>query len=204
MTLTGPEHLHRRHHHHRRRARGERLDRTRPALTTVGTGAHADRQRHGRQHRSSPAAACSRPAIGTAGIVDGGRRQSRLPVRRALSGAGQCRPRRRSRTSRARRRWAAPRSNAVFAGSTSRSSTPSCPRPAAYPERSRRAVNTNLPRDLSDSLSYDANNAFLNLNLNFAASGRLTGNQQASATRSTISSTPAAHAYGICWPVRPR
>jgi autotransporter-associated beta strand protein len=41
------------------------------------------------------------------------------------------------------------------------------------------SLNTNLPANVQTALSYDANHAFLNVNLNFAASGGLTGNQQA-------------------------
>ncbi|WP_283816796.1 autotransporter domain-containing protein [Bradyrhizobium diazoefficiens] len=40
-------------------------------------------------------------------------------------------------------------------------------------------VNTNLPANFSTSLSYDANNAYLNLVLNFAIPGGLNRNQQA-------------------------
>ncbi len=40
-------------------------------------------------------------------------------------------------------------------------------------------VITNLPANIQTALSYDANHAYLNLNLNFAASGGLSGNQQA-------------------------
>jgi uncharacterized protein with beta-barrel porin domain len=39
-------------------------------------------------------------------------------------------------------------------------------------------VNTNLPANFSTSLSYDANDAFLNLTLSFAIPGGLNGNQQ--------------------------
>jgi autotransporter-associated beta strand protein len=41
------------------------------------------------------------------------------------------------------------------------------------------SLNTNLPANVQTALSYDAHDAFLNVNLNFAASGGLTGNQQA-------------------------
>jgi autotransporter-associated beta strand protein len=41
------------------------------------------------------------------------------------------------------------------------------------------SLNTNLPGNVQTALSYDANHAYLNLNLNFAASGGLGGNQQA-------------------------
>jgi uncharacterized protein with beta-barrel porin domain len=41
------------------------------------------------------------------------------------------------------------------------------------------SLNTNLPANVQTALSYDANDAFLNVNLNFAASGGLTRNQQA-------------------------
>jgi autotransporter-associated beta strand protein len=41
------------------------------------------------------------------------------------------------------------------------------------------SLNTNLPANLQTALSYDANHAFLDVNLNFAASGGLTGNQRA-------------------------
>ena len=41
------------------------------------------------------------------------------------------------------------------------------------------AVVTNLPATIQSSLSYDANDAFLNLGLNFTAFGPLNGNQQA-------------------------
>jgi autotransporter-associated beta strand protein len=41
------------------------------------------------------------------------------------------------------------------------------------------SLSTNLPRNVQTTLSYDTNHAFLNLNLNFAASGGLSGNQQA-------------------------
>jgi autotransporter-associated beta strand protein len=40
------------------------------------------------------------------------------------------------------------------------------------------AVATNLPATIQSTVSYDANDAFLNLSLNFAASGALNGNQQ--------------------------
>jgi autotransporter-associated beta strand protein len=40
-------------------------------------------------------------------------------------------------------------------------------------------VITNLPANIQTALSYDANHAYLNLNLNFAASGALNGNQKA-------------------------
>jgi autotransporter-associated beta strand protein len=40
-------------------------------------------------------------------------------------------------------------------------------------------VNTNLPANFHTTLSYDANDAYLNLVLNFAIPGGLTGNQQA-------------------------
>ncbi|MBH5399095.1 autotransporter domain-containing protein [Bradyrhizobium sp. CNPSo 4010] len=40
-------------------------------------------------------------------------------------------------------------------------------------------VDTNLPANFSTNLSYDANNAYLNLVLNFAIPGGLNGNQQA-------------------------
>jgi len=40
-------------------------------------------------------------------------------------------------------------------------------------------LSTNLPAKFQTALSYDANHAFLNVNLNFAASGGLTGNQRA-------------------------
>ncbi len=40
-------------------------------------------------------------------------------------------------------------------------------------------VVTNLPANVQAALSYDADHAFLNLNLNFATPGGLTGNQQA-------------------------
>ncbi|MGY8704701.1 autotransporter domain-containing protein [Bradyrhizobium sp. 18BD] len=40
-------------------------------------------------------------------------------------------------------------------------------------------VNTNLPANFHSTLSYDANNAYLNLVLNFAIPGGLNGNQQA-------------------------
>jgi autotransporter-associated beta strand protein len=40
-------------------------------------------------------------------------------------------------------------------------------------------VFSNLPSNVQTSLSYDANEVFLNVNLNFAASGALNGNQQA-------------------------
>jgi len=39
--------------------------------------------------------------------------------------------------------------------------------------------NTNLPSNFSDSLSYDATHAYLNLNLNFGIPSNLSGNQQA-------------------------
>jgi autotransporter-associated beta strand protein len=41
------------------------------------------------------------------------------------------------------------------------------------------ALNTDLPANVQTTLSYDANHVYLNANLNFAASGGLTGNQQA-------------------------
>ncbi|SDN99336.1 autotransporter-associated beta strand repeat-containing protein [Afipia sp. GAS231] len=41
------------------------------------------------------------------------------------------------------------------------------------------SLNTNLAPNVQAALSYDATHAFLNVNLNFAASGGLTGNQQA-------------------------
>ena len=40
-------------------------------------------------------------------------------------------------------------------------------------------VNSNLPSNFSSSLSYDANNVYLNLALNFAATAKLNGNQAA-------------------------
>ena len=40
-------------------------------------------------------------------------------------------------------------------------------------------VNTNLPASVSPSLSYDANDAFLNISINFAIPGGLNANQQA-------------------------
>jgi uncharacterized protein with beta-barrel porin domain len=40
-------------------------------------------------------------------------------------------------------------------------------------------VSSNLPSNVQAALSYDANHAYLNLSLNFAASGALNGNQQA-------------------------
>jgi autotransporter-associated beta strand protein len=40
-------------------------------------------------------------------------------------------------------------------------------------------ANTNLPQNFSDTLSYDATHAYLNLALNFGNSGNLNGNQQA-------------------------
>ncbi|WP_246785023.1 autotransporter domain-containing protein [Bradyrhizobium sp. S69] len=40
-------------------------------------------------------------------------------------------------------------------------------------------VSSNLPSNVQTALSYDANHAYLNLSLNFAASGALNGNQQA-------------------------
>jgi autotransporter-associated beta strand protein len=42
-----------------------------------------------------------------------------------------------------------------------------------------KALNTNLPANFQTALSYDANHVYLNLNLNFAASGGLNGNQRA-------------------------
>ena len=41
------------------------------------------------------------------------------------------------------------------------------------------SLSTNLPANVQTALSYDANHAYLNLNLNFATSGGLNGNQQA-------------------------
>ena len=40
-------------------------------------------------------------------------------------------------------------------------------------------VNTNLPANFHDTLSYDATHAYLNLTLNFGIAGNLSGNQQA-------------------------
>jgi hypothetical protein len=40
-------------------------------------------------------------------------------------------------------------------------------------------VNTNLPANFHDSLSYDATHAYLNLALNFGIPNSLNGNQQA-------------------------
>ena len=54
-------------------------------------------------------------------------------------------------------------------------------------------VNTNLPTNFTSRLSYDANNAYLNLILNFAVADRgLTGNQQNVGNALTNSSTPPA------------
>jgi uncharacterized protein with beta-barrel porin domain len=48
-------------------------------------------------------------------------------------------------------------------------------------------VLSNLPSNVQSSLSYDANDVFLNVNLNFAAAGALNGNQQAVGTALTNS-----------------
>ena len=61
-------------------------------------------------------------------------------------------------------------------------------------------VNTNLPGGFKSSLSYDANNAYLNLALDFRAAARRPGStptSRTSATPSSISSTPPA-AFRSC------
>ena len=77
-------------------------------------------------------------------------------------------------TSRARRRSAArPSTRLSRPGPMSRSNTPSSTPPAASAAaRSARSVNTNLPANFKSSLSYDANNAYLNLALNFIAAAQ--------------------------------
>ncbi|WP_081725941.1 MULTISPECIES: autotransporter outer membrane beta-barrel domain-containing protein [unclassified Bradyrhizobium] len=64
-------------------------------------------------------------------------------------------------------------------------------------------VNSNLPSNFSSSLSYDANNVYLNLALNFAATAKLNGNQAAvgNAIASAFSRTGGiAAAFGALAP----
>ncbi|MEY9149939.1 autotransporter domain-containing protein [Bradyrhizobium elkanii] len=64
-------------------------------------------------------------------------------------------------------------------------------------------VNSNLPSNLISSLSYDANNVYLNLALNFAATGKLSGNQAAvgnAITNSFNSTGSVPAAFGALTP----
>ncbi|MEH2673462.1 autotransporter outer membrane beta-barrel domain-containing protein [Bradyrhizobium elkanii] len=64
-------------------------------------------------------------------------------------------------------------------------------------------VNSNLPSNLISSLSYDANNVYLNLALNFAATGKLSGNQAAvgnAITNSFNSTGSVTAAFGVLTP----
>ena len=99
-----------------------------------------------------------------------------------LHGRGLARPMPTAPMSRARRRSAARRSmRSLRAGQL-------CREAIHHPQRGRRRqrqhfgslVNTNLPANFKSSLSYDANNAYLNLALNFIAppGSGLNGNQQ--------------------------
>jgi autotransporter-associated beta strand protein len=69
--------------------------------------------------------------------------------------------------------------NAAFASATSISRQYTILSAAGGVSGAFAAVVTNLPTNIQTALSYDAHHAFLNLSLNFAASGDLNGNQQA-------------------------
>ena len=116
-------------------------------------------------------------------------RQSRLSVRRALSGAGHAIGRRQHQCLRhgdADRRTV----NAQFAsGSYLAKQYTILRRPAGLAARHSRAWPTPTCRGRSDSLSYDGNSVYLNLNAGLTNTAGSTSISRTSPTRSTISST---------------